>query len=479
MAKNRNGVGSQAIEIQNYLNGMRDGLSGRDLSYLKEEDIAEIEAKRQFLYNSIQEALSDSQTLTADMRNFDVSENDSAKAIIARYSGLTDNTRKSIRTNTVTKLVQQAEAILEQTKARIEKGTLNGQDITALSKGKNELLVIKKALEIELAKSEKTGETLIAYRNTVKTDTTEADLNKFGQVLKDLYRVSRKLRLPLNEDLGNVAEAGVATLLLMMGRKKENLKAQAVVDAVKPGSKARGSKSIMNFSTTFVDADTLLKNINKDKNEKTNTSWALSGENTIATINTSQNTVDIHIDFPSDSDAFGLKDLNASIKNSGNIYSPFGINVISRTPLNSILELINVSFANHYLNLLSQIDYNSEVEKGNEVISYALAIRGLTGARAGVNTLKSDFFIVNSRSNNKIYVFSTEDVLNKICPKDSVNFDLIKVSGLPKSSGVIANEWVGKINDPNLKEASQRIASIVAKSHQFKLSMSLMSKALV
>lgn len=474
MARNRDGIGGQAIELQNYLNGMRNGLSGRDLSYLKEEDAAEIEAKRQFLYNSIQEALSDSTTLSAKIGNFDVSENNSTAAIIARYSGLKDTSRKSIRRDTVIKLAQQAKAILKQTDARIKKGTLSGQDITALLKEKNELLAIKKSLEVELAKSAETGKALIAYRNTIKTNTTEADLNEFGEVLKNLYRVSRKLRLPLNEDLGNVAEAGVATLLSMAGRTAKETSAKLVKEAVKAGSKTSGSNAVMNFSTTFVNSDTLLKEINKDKNNKTKVSWSLSENGSLATIQTSQDTVDIHIDFPPNSDTFGLNDLNASIKNVGSIFSGYGINVISATPLNSILNLTNVSFANHYLNLLSQMNYDQEVQQGNEVITYALAVRALTGARSSTFSKKSDFFIVNSRSNNKLYVFSSEDLLKKICPGNSVNFDFLKVSGLPKSSKILTNKWMGEKGVPDLGGAQQRIASIVAQTNRFKLSMSIM-----
>lgn len=480
MARNRDGVGSQAEEIQNYLNGMRNGLSGRDMSYLKDEDAAEIEAKRQFLYDSIQKALSDSATLTAETSNFDVSENDSTATIIARYSGLKDTSRMSIRRDTVIKLAQQAKAILKQTDARIKKGTLNGQDVTALLEGKDELLAIKKSLEIELAKSTDTGKALIAYRNTIKTDTTEADLNEFGEVLKALYRVSRKLRLPLNEDLGNVAEAGVAALLSMAGRKAKEVSSELVHEAVKAGSKAAGSKTIVGFSTTFVDSDILLKEINKDKNNKTHVSWALSEDkSSLVTIQTSQDTVDIHIDFPDDKDTFGLKDLNASVKNVGSIFNPRGIHAISDTPLNSILELTNASFANHYLNLLSQINYDNEVEQGNEVITYALAVRALTGARSSTFTKKSDFFIVNSRSNNMLYVFSSEDLLKKICPQGSINSNYVNVSGLPKGSNVLNNKWMGKEGVPDLKGAQQRIAAIIAQTNRFKLSMSLLPAALI
>lgn len=481
MARNRDGVGSQAEEIQKYLNDMRNGLSGRDMSYLKEEDAAEIEAKRQFLYNSIQEALSDSTTLTAKMDNFDVvlGKDSEKKTIIARYSGLKDTSRMSIRRDTVNDLVRQTQTLLNQVNRRIENGTFNGQDVTALLEGKNELLAIKKSLEVELAKSAATGKALIAYRNTIKTDTTEADLNEFGEVLKALYRVSRELRLPLNEDLGNVSEAGVAALFSMAGRKAKEVSSELVHEAVKAGSKAAGSKTVMGFSTTFVDSDALLKEINKDKNNKTHVSWALSEDgSSLVTIQTSQDTVDIHVDFPDDKDIFGLKDLNASVKNVGSIFNSKGVHVISETPLNSIIELTNVSFANHYLNLLSQINYDDEVEQGNEVITYALAIRALTGARSRTFTKKSDFFIVNSRSNNMLYVFSSEDLLKKICPQDSINSNCVNVSGLPKGSNVLNNKWMGKEGVPDLAGAQQRIAAIIAQTNRFKLSMSLLPEAI-
>lgn len=477
MARNRDGVGSQAEEIQNYLNSMRNGLSGRDMSYLKEEDAAEIKAKHQFLQNSIQEALSDSTTLTANMDNFDVvlGKDSEEKAIIARYSGLKDTGRRSIRRDTVIGLVDKAQTILNQVNKRIKNGTLNTQDATALLKGKNELNAIKKSLEAKLVEN---GDALIAYRNTIKTNTTEADLNEFGEVLKALYRVSRELRLPLNEDLGNVAEAGVAALFSMAGRKAKEVSSELIHEAVKPGSKAAGSKTTTSFSATFVDSDTLLKEINKDKNNKTHVSWALSEDgSSLVTIQTSQDTVDIHIDFPDDKDIFGLKDLNASVKNVGSIFNSKGVHVISETPLNSIIELTNVSFANHYLNLLSQINYDDEVEQGNEVITYALAVRALTGARSSTFTKKSDFFIVNSRSKNMLYVFSSEDLLKKICPQDSINSNYVNVSGLPKGSNVLNNKWMGKEGIPDLAGAQQRIAAIIAQTNRFKLSMSLLPEA--
>ena len=69
----------------------------------------------------------------------------------------------------------------------------------------------------------------------------------------------------------------------------------------------------------------------------------------------------------------------------------------------------------------------------NDVIKYAVAVRGLSGYRGfGNNNKMSEYFIVNSRLERKIRVFSTSHLLNALCPTfGHFNDNMATITNLP------------------------------------------------
>ena len=164
---------------------------------------------------------------------------------------------------------------------------------------------------------------------------------------------------------------------------------------------------------------------------------------------TSQDTVDVQINFKDANNIFGTDQLRASVKN---YFDPTtltethpGVSVISGAPLTSLLGLMNSNFSNHYLNYLAGNGISGrDFEYGNNVMKYILAVRGLSGARNSASSKLSQYFIVFSRKDKRVYVFTTMDLLDKISPSPGVfNDNYALVTGMP-SMGALksANKYV-------------------------------------
>ena len=65
-------------------------------------------------------------------------------------------------------------------------------------------------------------------------------------------------------------------------------------------------------------------------------------------------------------------------------------------------------------------------------MKYILAVRGLSGARNSASSKLSQYFIVFSRKDKRVYVFTTMDLLDKISPSPGVfNDNYALVTGMP------------------------------------------------
>ena len=133
----------------------------------------------------------------------------------------------------------------------------------------------------------------------------------------------------------------------------------------------------------------------------------------LQSIRETQDTVDISVTLANDifleNKSNEMMQLNASIKNVGNIYS--GVHVLGGSPLLNVLQLGTTDFINHYLNILAHIKNNSTVAKENfndyqEEVKYIAAVRALSGIRSigAEKTKYSDAIIINDRAHKKVFV---------------------------------------------------------------------------
>ncbi|WP_291627862.1 hypothetical protein [Clostridium sp.] len=122
-----------------------------------------------------------------------------------------------------------------------------------------------------------------------------------------------------------------------------------------------------------------------------------------------------------------------------------GVSVISGAPLTSLLGLMNSNFSNHYLNYLAGNGISArDFKYGENVMKYILAVRGLSGARNAAFSKLSQYFMVFSRKDKRVYVFTTSDLLDKISPNPGIFYDdYASVTGMPGMGSLKgANKYV-------------------------------------
>lgn len=301
---------------------------------------------------------------------------------------------------------------------------------------------------------------------------------------EDLFQSIREtiksIQGPTNKDLGDLGELFVAYMIsAAAGILSDNI--QNIISQLKNAIVGgQGQKTVLSGFGNGVSMSMLVQELNKGKDENIkssnkNKNWVLS-DGTIISAKSSQGTVDVSVDFPSDTQLqqlFGTNQLNASVKNyTKGIRN--GIYILSGAPLLSLLMLVNTNFVNHYLNLIVQHDDGVNFSPGGmtDTLKEAIAVRALSGARGAVNNFKtSDMFIVNS--GGVFRVITTEELFGKI--SQNIN-EYVEVTGLP--TGNIPNNKVGG-NYLNLSDAQIRITNLLATLNSFKISMSLRPNALM
>jgi hypothetical protein len=141
--------------------------------------------------------------------------------------------------------------------------------------------------------------------------------------------------------------------------------------------------------------------------------------------------------------------------------------------------LFKSDFANHYLNLVvshPKDEYNrfdGERKEAHDIMKKGLIARALGGVEQVKSaTGKSDLFIVNSRADRKVYVYTTNDLLQKIWG----NLDkYVNIKNYPEGL-VGGNVWIESDKEnpkPNFLDAQTRIANVLAEIHKNKISISI------
>lgn len=380
------------------------------------------------------------------------------------YSGIKGKTQ-SIRASTLAKISGQVDKAVRELSNIIKRGVTKSITTSALQQLREKKLELQKlrvVLNNAAAAMWSSGRKSIAF----KSDT---GLNDLGACLLRLNQLSKAIGTPTKEELGTTAELFGGYAGLVAAGKANQITAKTIQNTLTGGKKA-GSHSIIEVGA-FVDAKELLNELNKNVVGGESAHWSLSpdGEKIISGT-VSQDTVDVRVEYEDDNNIFGTKSFSASIKsyldplntlNTTNNYLN-GVGVLSGAPLLSILQLTTVDFANHYLNLLAHTQGKTPSYVENTV-KQAVAVRAIVGARNNNFNNLSQYFILNSRVEKRIRVFTSADLLSRLIPGFGLfNDNYANVKGLPD-----------KIINTREDTVEQRISKILAQMHKFKISMSL------
>lgn len=327
------------------------------------------------------------------------------------------------------------------------------------------------------------------------------NLNALGKALQQLNDFSKVNLSPNKKDFGDLAEMAFAYALSVAGRKINKTVNDLTYNTLGKNAVVgdQRSKSKINNFSQYVDTGLVNARIseimieNAEKNEKDWTKLhspyeVVENGKVLQSIRETQDTVDISVTLANDifleNKSNEMMQLNASIKNVGNIYS--GVHVLGGSPLLNVLQLGTTDFINHYLNILAHIKNNSTVAKENfndyqEEVKYIAAVRALSGIRSigAEKTKYSDAIIINDRAHKKVFVWETSDLLNKLEKlqkiSDAIQIDPNGGKGLPT---MLINDWKG--NAKYSKESAVgRISYLIAQLHQYKLFVTLKLNALI
>lgn len=198
------------------------------------------------------------------------------------------------------------------------------------------------------------------------------------------------------------------------------------------------------------------------------------GNGQSSSVRATQDTVDIRFEATNPTlFGHGVTTLGASIKNYAT--TNWGVGIISGVTLETILGLTGPAFANHYLNrVASHEDGIVPIpESANNVIKYALAVRGITGMRDRLFGKLSNYLIIIERDARRVRVYDSYSILQRLSSHpEQFNDDLVDISGFPIAAGSIRNVRVGD-SAPNPESMAQRITNIIAHVRRIRLSMSL------
>lgn len=399
-----------------------------------------------------------------------------------QYKGLNRKGRTKLKINTLKKLVKDTQIEIIKLGKTIRGGVVTGAQLEELKRSRETLaktnkILLKQLLDMSVSKDS----SMIKFADYKINDKGESvkEFNEIGQSLYLINKLTKLLSLPTSEDIGYIGEVIAAAGAYLIVDKKAQITKDMIKNSI-VGGKGHGSQNELSISA-FVGYDTVQDLINQDSLGRRTGSWKVDvDQGVIVSGKETQDTVDIQVQFENDQNAFGVDQLRASIKNYANPFTKKGVSIVSGVPLTVILSLIDSNFSNHYLNLLASAENGSEEDfkKANELITYGTAVRGVSGARTQAFDKLSQYLIIFARDvkgKQKVYIFKTTELLKYI--RQDLN-TYSKIEGLPGSRGVVskANERVPITDDMTIDLAVQtRIARVIAETHKFKLSMSLVN----
>ncbi len=323
------------------------------------------------------------------------------------------------------------------------------------------------------------------------------EYNDYIQTLKSLTSGLNK------SDFGKIAEEtfaaifGVGAGIIQDTTNQFITQIDKAINTAVVGTSPSGIKHTRYFNGLALDVIQEKWNKNENKNKTKSTSYVYTDKygNKSLKISASPDTVDVSVELMEDSylkNLLGADQLNASIKNIKNIKD--NIHILNGAPLDSILELGETDFINHYLNILAR-SYDSTWLKNdgsyNDEIYYMAAVRALTGYRgkngykpgdidSPYSTKNAEYLVVNDRSKTnglQVRVWSTENLLS-IFDQSGYIRSYLTVTGLPIG---LNNDFYNFGNNKKLSMggAFMRISKLIAQLHQYKIEASLITNKLL
>lgn len=155
---------------------------------------------------------------------------------------------------------------------------------------------------------------------------------------------------------------------------------------------------------------------------------------------------------------FDDKDFNISAKSYSSIYKD--IHLTGGVPFSvPILNLSSVDFVSHYLTELYQ---NGNLSQIHEAVRLNILLMSLTGI--GNSSSEANTFVINDKSNRRIYVRSISDIINYIA--NSGQWKYFKING----GNEIPDTPLRNFKEKN---TNNTIGDMISEMHKIKLSASL------
>lgn len=245
--------------------------------------------------------------------------------------------------------------------------------------------------------------------------------------------------------------------------EKANIEADRIVDSVL--SKVVGQEgSVAVFPTSqfshYVDINQLQSLVSK--------TWKLNEYSNLEMQMATQDKLDVILNW--NGDTFNVTAKNYSLKDHRDL------RLVSGSPLLVFLNGEDSNFINHWLNIVTFNGKESKVDQNfnlaHEAMKITILVKALTGQGTGKKGI-ADTFIVNNRSEGKIHVFSTKDIIDKVTQNLDTN---AKFSGYPQR---IKNVWVGGGLIPSAADAYTRITNLMALVSSYKISASINYDSLI
>lgn len=203
--------------------------------------------------------------------------------------------------------------------------------------------------------------------------------------------------------------------------------------------------------------------------------------NTLTKVTASRSKADIHFEWRGE-------DVSLSAKNI-NFAEAHQIGLVSGSPLLYMIQDLDTTFVNHFLNLWAEhykkssdgerfikdtkVPSDMAIKKENirNEMKYILLYKALTGDTFG-QPHKANLLVINDRSStdeNKVKVFTIAEILKKI----ENNEKLINIPTLNNKMKLFKNNYVGNLNYADHDKATVRISNLLADAHERKISVAL------
>ena len=295
--------------------------------------------------------------------------------------------------------------------------------------------------------------------------------------LNEAIKIIRSIEKYNSTVYGDVGEATIASAF---GLAKDAAN-QVVFNAATVASGIKGKDKNFNISnsphiymSSFINADSLI-----NERGMSNKVW----QNSVGVITAkshTQETIDIVADIENNrfdlDKKLGIKQITASIKNYSNASN---VHLLSGAPLLSILNIGGIDISNHYLNFVgNQNEFNdTSIISFNNVLKFLVAIRSLLGIKdnihgSGSSVISNDFLIVNNKSAKKIQVVDTKKFINNLIQEMPKEMSVLSIDPL-EIDLTNANQYIGTKGVPSAEFAKERIANLLTKVSQIKLSANL------